>query len=101
MDTVDLDGLRDGYRKTASPAAVLKQIARSAAHQPCHKLELIARMRSAFGLSLQQASPIAGWSPDGTGELKDAQIDTFLTPAIESTRGVWDHRPGEDRAQVR
>ena len=90
-----LDNLRDSYRQTASPADVLKEIVRSWPTEPCHKLVLIAHMRAAFELTLQQAGPIAGWAVDGTGELKDAQIDSFLKPEIEHNRDLWDRRTVE------
>ncbi len=92
---MNLDELRNRYRQTASPAAVLKEIVRSTEPQPCHKVDLIARMRAVFELTLQQASPIAGWAADGSGELKDQQIDGFLVPAIETNRSRWDRQAVE------
>src|SRR5256885_5674297 len=93
MDLLDRDTierLRDRYRHQGSPSDVLREIIRLLPSQPYHKLDLLANIRAVFGLSLGEASPIGGWSPDGSGELKDAQIDGFLVPAIEGKRHQWD-----------
>jgi hypothetical protein len=49
------------------------------------KLALIKYMRAAFGLTLEQASPIAGWAGEG-GELSDPQIDDLIAPSILGTK---------------
>ena len=55
-----------------------------------HKVTVIEYMRRAFLLSLQQASPIAGWSADGTGELGDSQLDELVMPEVVMNRQQWD-----------
>jgi hypothetical protein len=80
--------LRQLYDQSKSAAVVLKALAGAGGFT----LEWAKQMRAAFGLSLTQVSPIGGWAPDGTGELKDAQLDSFLVPAIESTRSIWSER---------
>lgn len=90
LDAATLEQLRDRYRNQATPSEVLREIVRLLGGQQCHRLDLLANVRAAFALGLGEASSIGGWSPDGTGELKDAQIDGFLTPAIEKNRSLWD-----------
>jgi hypothetical protein len=77
--------LRELYDQSKSAATVLKALANAGGYF----LEWAKQMRAAFGLSLSEVSPIGGWAPDGTGELKDAQLDSFLVPAIESKRSTW------------
>jgi hypothetical protein len=91
LDATTLEQLRDRYRNQATPSELLREIVRLLGAQQCQRLDLLANIRAVFGLSLAEASPIGGWSPDGTGELKDAQIDRFLIPAIEKNRRLWDH----------
>lgn len=90
LDPPIVELLRDRYRNQATPSEVLREIVRLLGAERCHKLDLLANIRAVFGLSLAEAKPIGGWSPDGTGELKDAQIDRFLIPAIEKNRTHWD-----------
>ena len=89
-DAGTLERLRDRYRNHAAPSELLREIMRLLGAEQCHRLDVLANIRAVFALSLSEASPIGGWSPDGTGELKDAQLDGFLTPAIEKNRGLWD-----------
>lgn len=91
LDPETLEALRAQYRDQATPSAILREIVRRLGGPgSCHKLDLLANVRAVFGLSLAEASPVGGWAADGTGELKDAQIDGFLTPAIENHRSDWD-----------
>jgi hypothetical protein len=90
LDAATLEELRDRYRNQATPSELLREIVRLLGARQCHRLDLLANLRAVFALSLAEASPIGGWSPDGTGELKDAQIDGFLIPAIEKNRSRWD-----------
>ena len=85
--TPTVNELRELYEQSGSAAAVLRVIAGS---NPEQLLEWAKQMRNAFCLSLPDVKTIGGWSPDGTGELKDAQIDGFLIPAIEKNRDLWD-----------
>jgi hypothetical protein len=90
LDGATLEQLRDRYRRHATPSELLREIMRLLGGERCHRLDLVANIRAVFALSLSEAKPIGGWEPDGTGELKDAQIDGFLTPAIENNRSLWD-----------
>jgi hypothetical protein len=76
-------------RKGASPSRILHQLVELVPPGPAQKVALIKYMRAAFGLTLEQASPIAGWSTDGTGELKDTRLDELIAPAILDAKAHW------------
>jgi hypothetical protein len=75
-------------RQGMAPSRIIRHLSEQLPPTPAHKLTLIKYMRAAFGLTLEQASPIAGWA-DG-GELTDAQLDALLAPDMLDTRGQWD-----------
>jgi hypothetical protein len=87
LPTVEV--LRERYEQTGSAAAVVQLLASVV---PESVLDWAIQMQAAFNLSLSQISPIGGWLPDGTGELKDSQLDGFLVPEIERTRNSWNHQ---------
>jgi hypothetical protein len=76
---------RDGE----SPSRILHQLSELVPSGPAQKVTLIKYMRAAFGLSLEQAGPIAGWSSDGTGELQDSRLNELMTPAILARKAEW------------
>ncbi len=51
---------------------------------------LVQYFSEAFCFSDGQAYPIFGWLPDGTGELKDSDIDDLLTRRINQARSNWE-----------
>ena len=81
--------LRVMARNGETPSRILHQLVDLLPPGPAQKVALIKYMRAAFGLTLEQASPIAGWSTDDRGELKDGRLDELITPAILATRGLW------------
>jgi hypothetical protein len=84
LDPTLVSHLQAMARRGAATSEMLRDLARTLGPKASHKLTLINYMRKAFGLSLQEASPIAGWCPDGTGQLPDSRLDEFLNPAIQS-----------------
>ncbi len=50
---------------------------------------LVQYFSEAFCFGDGQAYPIFGWLPDGTGELKDADLDSLLAKRISRTRIEW------------
>jgi hypothetical protein len=82
--------LRRMAQEGSTSSQMLREIIARLAAVPPHKIMLIKYMREAFCLSLQQAAPIAGWSPDGLGELNDSRIDELLMPEIEKNRPEWE-----------
>lgn len=85
-----LDAMRDKYRQGVRPSELLKDYIGNCPRD-LSKIWWIAIIRESFALSLEQAHPIAGWAPDGTGKLQDEQLDGFLIPEIEGSRKLWDH----------
>ncbi len=47
----------------------------------------------AFCFTEGEASPLFGWLPDGTGELKDSHIDYLITRRIQKNKSVWENAP--------
>jgi len=82
--------LRSMAHKGDTPSRMLREVIGRLAPDKPHKLTLIRYMREAFCLSLQQASPIAGWAADGSGELNDSRLDAFLLPEILMNRPAWE-----------
>jgi hypothetical protein len=71
------------------PANILHRLADLLPTGPARKVSLIKYMRAAFGLTLEQASPIAGWSGEVTSELSDARLNELLAPVILEKRAHW------------
>jgi hypothetical protein len=80
--------------KGAKPSEMLRELRLALGPIEGHKLALIKYARKAFNLSLQQASPIAGWAAEGTGELSDSRLDELLAPEI----GEYQSINGETKA---
>jgi hypothetical protein len=49
-------------------------------------IEMMDHFREAFSLDSYAVSPIGGWAADGSGELDDDAINTFLDAAIAVAR---------------
>ena len=77
-----------------TPAQMLREMIRFLG-PGAHKLTLIAQMREAFGLSLAEASPIAGWSPEATAEVSDARLDELIGPAIRKNGNRWEQEKSD------
>jgi hypothetical protein len=76
---------RDG----ATAAQIMHTLVQRLPAADQHTMDLIKYMREAFGLSLAQAKPIAGWAPNGTGELNDSRLNELLIPDILGNKGRW------------
>lgn len=85
--------LRTMALRGSKPSEMLRTIV---AH---HSPEVVAPVvfyqyfKEAFCFSEGEASPLYGWRPDGTGELKDANIDYLMTRRIHKNRMVWGSAP--------
>jgi hypothetical protein len=84
-----LGQLKSMARNGETPSSILHQLVDLLPSGPAQKVALIKYMRAAFGLTLEDASPIAGWSSDNSGELKDARINELIAPAILATKAHW------------
>jgi len=86
--------LRSMARQGNSPSEMRTLLARSkSAGGYVDRNLLVQYFSEAFCLLDGQAYPIFGWLPDGTGELKDADLDYLLARRIEQARGDWEKAP--------
>ncbi len=95
METIDpavVNRLRTLAREGRTVSALLEEITNRLGLSGSHPLLLARYMREAFGLSLLEVKPIGGWSPGGSGELSDAQLDELLMPGIDANRDWWESR---------
>jgi hypothetical protein len=77
-----------------TPSEMLRTLIARLSPEPNQKMIdrnlLVQYFSEAFYFSDGQAYPIFGWFQDGTGELKDANIDYLLSRRIEKTRPEWE-----------
>ena len=81
---------RKGERPSAILRAVIDQLEPETADRPI----LVRIFSEAFCFTDGQAYKIFSWFPDGTGSLKDTDLDLLLSEPIRQTRGQWDCRDG-------
>jgi hypothetical protein len=89
VDAVIVHEMTTLARNGATPAQIMRTLVGRLSPADTHTVNLIRYARAAFGLSLAQAKPIAGWAPNGSGELKDARLDELLTADILANRDHW------------
>jgi hypothetical protein len=82
--------LRSMARGGGRPSAMLREIVSGVAPQEADRQLLVRYFSEAFCLTEGQAYHIFGWFPDGTGQLKDSDIDYLLAERIRQTRAEWD-----------
>src|SRR5437588_3651513 len=93
MDALDptlVDNLRSMASKGAQPSAMLHAIISYLSPAPVDQLLLVRYFAEVFFFKDGQGHPIHGWFPDGTGELKDADVDRLMSKRIQQTRSEWD-----------
>src|SRR5438270_9544505 len=81
---------RKGERPSTMVRAVSEELGAEAADRP----KLVRFFSEAFCFADGQAYKIFGWFPDGTGSLKDMDLDLLLSEPIRQTQGRWDCRDG-------
>lgn len=59
---------------------------------------LVQYFSEAFCFRDGEAYPVFGWRPDGSGELKDADLDRLLTNRIQRTRDEWEDQESLPRS---
>jgi len=72
--------LRAARKNGTRPSAVVRMVIER--HPDIGWGELMFFLMDVFGVSLGDVSCIGGWSPDGSGELQDEQIDAFLVKVL-------------------
>lgn len=94
--------LHEMARTGDTASRMLRALLRRLAPEEGHPLTLIRYLRRAFHLTLQEASPIAGWAADASSELSDSQLDGLIDPAIRRHQQEWDREPaGQPEARCR
>jgi hypothetical protein len=81
---------RKGERPSAMLRAVIEQLGAETADGPL----LVRLFSEAFCFAEGQGYKVFGWFPDGTGALKDTDLDLLLSESIRQTRAQWDCRDG-------
>ncbi len=79
------------------PSAILRDIITQHLPAIADQFKLIRYFAEAFFFNDGQGKPIHGWLPDGTGELKDADIDRIMSKRIQQTRTEWDKSDPSNR----
>jgi hypothetical protein len=85
--------LRSMASQGCKPSAMLRSLVSPATSEVAGGLDrnlLVQYFSEAFCFADGQAYPIFGWLPDGTGELKDSDLDYLLTKRIRQTQGEWE-----------
>jgi hypothetical protein len=73
---------------------IVEQLGPETADRPL----LVRYFSVAFYFTEGQGYKTFGWFPDGTGALKDPDIDDLLLQRIQETRAQWD-KPNVDKMQ--
>jgi hypothetical protein len=90
-----IETLRSMARRGDNPSAMLHAIVAVLGPGAAHRPVLVRYFSEAFCFREGQACKIFGWFPDGTGTLKDSDLDSLLSGRIQETRAEWDQRaPG-------
>jgi hypothetical protein len=77
-------------RRADRPSSILREITTQLSPTIADQFVLIRYFAEAFCFKDGQGHPIHGWSPDGSGELKDDDIDHIMAKRIQQTRTDWD-----------
>ncbi|HYV34160.1 MAG TPA: hypothetical protein VE988_00565 [Gemmataceae bacterium] len=84
-----VDSLRCKARSGISPSQLLRELISIAPESP-DPLWMVQSFAEVFCFTEGQSYPIFGWLPDGTGRLKDSDLDYLLAKRIERNRINWD-----------
>jgi hypothetical protein len=93
MDSLDpelVDRLRAMARRGDTPSAMLRAAISHLSPAAVDRLLLVSYFSAAFSFRDGQGHPIFGWFPDGSGELKDPDIDRIMSRRIRQTQPAWD-----------
>ena len=81
--------VRSLARRGVLPSAILREILPFVSLQePDRRIHLVRYFKQAFCLP-ESPMAIFGWNPDGSGELKDADLDRLLTKRMTQTLPKW------------
>jgi hypothetical protein len=78
-------------RRGDQPSALLRAIISYLSPATADRIVLVRYFTAAFAFTEGEGYPIFGWFPDGSGELKDADIDRIMSKRIQQNRTQWDN----------
>jgi hypothetical protein len=96
QDLVEM--LRAMARREEQPSAMLRAVIAQLGPETADRPLLVRYFSTAFCFSEGQGYKIFGWFPDGTGTLKDADLDRLLFQRIQELRPAWDRHLCEPEA---
>jgi hypothetical protein len=82
--------LRSLARRGEQPSVMLRSVVAQLEPEMANRQHLVLYFSTAFCFKDGQAYKIFGWFPDGSGPLKDPDIDRLLFKRIQETRAEWD-----------
>jgi hypothetical protein len=82
--------LRSMARRGEQPSVMMRALIAQLGPQTDERPLLVRYFSTAFCFTQGQGYKIFGWFPDGTGELKDSDVDRLLFGRIQETRTEWD-----------
>lgn len=85
-----VEKLRSKARRGERPSAMLREVVAELGPEGADRPLLVQYFSTAFCFTEGQAYKIFGWFPDGTGALKDSDLDDLLFHRIQETRAEWD-----------
>ena len=85
-----VERLRSLARQGEQPSAMLRAIVAQLGPDIADRPLLVRYFSRAFCFTEGQAYKIFSWFPDGTGALKDVDIDPLLYKRIQETRPEWE-----------
>jgi hypothetical protein len=85
-----VERLRSMARKEEKPSTMLRKVVTELGAEAADRPLLVRYVSTAFCFTEGQAYKIFGWFPDGTGALKDSDLDDLLFHRIQEARAEWD-----------
>ncbi len=90
-----IEMLRSMAQRGEQPSALLRTLVAQLGPETADRPLLVRYFSTAFCFTEGQGYKIFGWFPDGTGALRDADLDSLLSKRIQGSRAEWD-KPGPD-----
>jgi hypothetical protein len=82
--------LRSMARRGEQPSGMLRALVAQLRPETADRPLLVRYFSSAFCFTEGQGYKVFSWFPDGTGALKDSDLDRLLFERIQKTRIDWD-----------
>jgi hypothetical protein len=88
--------LRSMARREEQPSVMLRAVIAHIGPETANRPLLVRYFSAAFCFTEGQAYKIFGWFPDGSGALKDSDLDNLLFLRIQQLRPEWDRPVSDD-----